>query len=124
MSHSEEKKEKQEEFGFKKLGPKVQNLILEQVQKKYQGIPLYNLPVEEMRRLRDEEFKGKTYSHAIFPDPEKALKHIRGALTDEINLRTPNPKELISHMGQLIRGMDADDAQNNLELLSRLYKKK
>jgi hypothetical protein len=76
-----------------------------------------------MRRLR-EVFRGKSFSDAMFADPQEALKHIRGVLSQEIKLRTPNPQELASYMGNLIPGMDSDDIQNNLELLGKLSRPK
>jgi hypothetical protein len=117
MNSLGEKKEKQEAFGFQRLGPNAQHLILEHVQKQYEGVLIDKLPVEELRRLRYEVFRGKSFSDAIFVDPKEALKHIRGALSQEIDLRTPNTREVASHMGGLIRGMDPGDVASNLELL-------
>ncbi len=117
MNPPKEKLERRESIGFQGLSPETQHLILEQVQKKFEGVPIDELPVEELRRLRDKEFRGKSFSHAFFFNPEKALRHIRGALSHEIDLKDPNPQEVASYMGHLIQGMDPDDVEINLELL-------
>jgi hypothetical protein len=123
MNSLGEKLGKQESFGFKGLSLNTQRLILEQVQREFEGVPLHKLPVAELRRLRDEVFKGKSFSHAIFTDPVKALKHIRGALSEEITLRTPSRRELARHTGSLLYGLDMDDVANNLELIRSLGRK-
>jgi len=123
MNSLGEKPENQDNSGFRGLSPNTQRLILEHVKPEFEGVPFHKLPVDEMRRLR-EVFRGKSFSDAMFADPQEALKHIRGVLSQEIKLRTPNPQELASYMGNLIPGMDSDDIQNNLELLGKLSRPK
>ncbi len=124
MNVLKEKQENQKTPGFQGLSPTTQRLILEHVEGQFEGIPLEELPVEELRRLRDEVFRGKIFSDAIFPDPEEALRHIRGILSEEIALKTPNQQETARHMGHLIRGMDPSEVPANLSLLGKLLRKK
>ena len=119
MNSFQEIQEKQKKLGFQGLSANTQRLILEHAQKIYEGKQLYELPVEELRRLRDVEFRGKSFSDAIFSDPEAALKHIRSVLSEEISVRSPNPQEINKQLGHLIRGMDPGDVPENLALIYR-----